>query len=245
MVRKALFVLLVISVLFSCKYTTKADDKKLVVCITFDDNYPNVYENALPEMNKYGFRATTFINCGNVSNPFYMHWDKLDELYHLYKWEIGGHTLNHNNLFHLSYTQAEYVIKSDYDSLVAHGYNPVSFATSFGICPLEYHPIITKYYKNLRIVSDNPMYTPINRAYIGCFYVTIRTSPRLVESRIRQAIIEKESLVVLLFHRIAEGLTMDSNYEPDKFAELMQRLAKLDVKVLPLNEALDYLEDTD
>lgn len=239
---RTFLVVAVLIILVSCTTPTRPEEHKLVVCITFDDNYPSVYENALPEMNKYGFRATTFINSGLIGNPIYLSWDKLTELKNEYNWEIGGHTLRHNNLSFLNYEQAEYVIKADYDSLISRGFNPVSFATSFGICPVEYYSIIKKYYRNIRTCFDNQMYSPINRAFIGSTYASQNVTPETIISRICQAAVNRENLVVLLFHRVSPGLNMDSNYEPEQFARLMKKLHDLKVTVLPLNEAIDYLE---
>jgi peptidoglycan/xylan/chitin deacetylase (PgdA/CDA1 family) len=242
MVWKLILLLIIIPFMYSCGFTSEPAGKDLVVCITFDDNYPSVYENAVPIMNQYGYRATMFVNSGLIGNPYYMSWEQLSELKDQYGWEIGGHTLNHDNLAQLTYEQAENVIKADFDSLTTHGFNPVSFATSFGICPSEYYPIISRFYRNLRTCFDNPMYNPIDRSFLGCFSVTVNLSPQDVENRISQAVIENENLVILLFHRVSPGLTNISNYEPDRFAEVMERLNNLDVKVLPLNEALNYLE---
>jgi len=243
MPRKLLIFTLLVGFLFSCQLTTKEQKSELVVCITFDDNYPSVIDNALPIMNQYNFRATSFVNSGLITNPFYNSWQNLALLKNQYGWEIGGHSLNHDNLALLSPEAVERVIKADYDSLNAHGFNPVSFATPFGICPYEYYPIIRKYYRNLRTIFDNPLRNPIDRFSVGCFNVTIDNSPQDVQNRINQAKLDNENLVVLLFHNITHGLTNNSNYEPDNFAEVMARLHRLNVKVLPLNEALKYLEN--
>jgi peptidoglycan/xylan/chitin deacetylase (PgdA/CDA1 family) len=240
---KIVSILIAIVSISSCRFSSMPDNQKLIVCITFDDNYPSALENAVPIMQQYGYRGTMFINSGNVGNPIYMSWAQLSELKNQHGWEIGGHALHHDNLAFLDYEQAEQVIKSDYDSLLAHGFNPISFATPFGICPDEYYPIVMKYYRNLRTCIDVQMYSPVNRTYIGCFGVSRDMSPQVVESRIRQAVLEKENLVVLLFHRIAPGLPNISNYEPAKFAEVMRRLNNMDITVLPMDEALNYLEE--
>ncbi len=243
MFRTGLIILLLASVLLSCNYTTQPKQRKLVVCITFDDNYPSVLENALPILDQYGYRATMFINSGLIGDSTFMSWQQLNILKYNYGWEIGGHTIRHDNLSHLTYSEAEYVIKTDFDSLCAHGFNPVSFATPFGICPVEYYPIVLKYYRNLRTCFDVPMYSPLDRSYIGCFGVSKDVTPQDVENRINQAAMDNENLVVLLFHKIIPGLTYISNYEPIEFEKVINRIHKMDVVVLPLNEALNYLED--
>jgi peptidoglycan/xylan/chitin deacetylase (PgdA/CDA1 family) len=242
MFRKLMLLLLLFSFLFSCRLTTHPVKKELVVVFTFDDNYPSVLQNAVPIMNQYGYRGTMFVNSGNVGNPLYMSWQQLSVLYNQHGWEIGGHTLHHDNLCILTPEEADYVIRADYDSLNAHGFAPVSFATSFGICPTEYYPIILQYYRNLRTCMDNVMYCPIDRTFLGCYPAVISLSPQDVENRVLQAASDNENLVILLFHRISPGMPNVSNYEPEDFADVVLRMHNLGVKVLPLNEALDYLD---
>jgi hypothetical protein len=118
----------------------------------------------------------------------------------------------------------------------------VSFATPFGICPPEYYQIVRKYYRNLRTTFDNPLQSPINRFFIGSYMVRYNLEPQDVKNRIIQSKLDNENLVVLLFHNVSNDSNNSANYEPEKFEEVMEILSQLKVKVLPLDEALNYLE---
>lgn len=48
------------------------------VCVTFDDGYLDVFENALPLLEKYRIPATVFITTGNLGSAFW--WDRLAHL---------------------------------------------------------------------------------------------------------------------------------------------------------------------
>lgn len=242
--KRVLIALLSGMLLLSCRFTTQVSKPELVVCLTFDDHCLSVYENALPVMEQYGFRGTVFTNTGRVGQLNKMTWEHLDSLRYFYNWEIGGHTLYHEMLTGLTYEQAEYTIAADFNNLVERGYQPQSFATTFGYCPTEYYALINKYYKNIRTCYNTTMYNPIDRTAVGSFNVMNIMSGQDVINRVSQGLIERENLVVFLFHDIdAENVDYNNNCHPQVFADIISRLSAMGVKVLPLDEALNYLSD--
>ena len=90
-------------------------------CITFDDGYEDNFTNALPVLQKYGFKATVYL----VPHYEYNSWEKFeDEKFdkllskeQILKMqegmliEFGSHTLNHKNLLTISKQEAEIEIK--------------------------------------------------------------------------------------------------------------------------------------
>jgi hypothetical protein len=68
-------------------------DKKQVV-LTFDDGYTDNIDEAMPILNKYGFKATLFIITEMVGTDRYMSWNQIKTLKNN-NWDLGGHTLNH------------------------------------------------------------------------------------------------------------------------------------------------------
>jgi peptidoglycan/xylan/chitin deacetylase (PgdA/CDA1 family) len=88
-----------------------------VVAITFDDSYENVYDNALPVLQEFGFTATNFVVVNQIggSNT----WDVPNgvasascmSMQQLRKWvqlghEVGSHTLDHVHLPKLTMDEA-------------------------------------------------------------------------------------------------------------------------------------------
>ena len=86
----------------------KLESKNII--ITFDDGYENVHKFALPILNKYKFKATSFIITNKID--LYNDWDNLKFKYskakhankeQIAEWisngfEIGSHTTEHQNL---------------------------------------------------------------------------------------------------------------------------------------------------
>ena len=67
------------------------------VVITFDDGYLDVYQNAFPILNQYGFVATFFIIGETVDTRSNISADQLSELIDN-GWEIGSHSMHHTDL---------------------------------------------------------------------------------------------------------------------------------------------------
>jgi peptidoglycan/xylan/chitin deacetylase (PgdA/CDA1 family) len=90
----------------------KGKDMKKSLCITFDDAYKDVFDNAIPILKKYGFKAIIFVPVHLVGE--YNKWDfeRLNVKKPIASWEhikealkegfeIGSHTLTHPSLIHL------------------------------------------------------------------------------------------------------------------------------------------------
>jgi len=98
------------------------------VIVTFDDCFESVYENAVPIIKQFSFKATFFATVNYVGKirwgseryqrwsdkkteefnvPFaYMSWDQLKSLVD-FGMEIGAHTITHRNLTELSSQEQE------------------------------------------------------------------------------------------------------------------------------------------
>jgi peptidoglycan/xylan/chitin deacetylase (PgdA/CDA1 family) len=77
--------------------TVGADLPERPIVITFDDGYMNVYEQAFPVMQNYGYQGVAYIIAGQVEIGGFMHADQLKEL-RAAGWEIGSHTYHHLDL---------------------------------------------------------------------------------------------------------------------------------------------------
>jgi len=67
------------------------------VAITFDDGNEDVYKNALPILQRFGYPATSFIIVTWVGAKDYVTMDELKNLI-ADGWEIGSHTMTHIDL---------------------------------------------------------------------------------------------------------------------------------------------------
>ena len=101
-----------------------------VVTVEFDDGNADQYQ-ALAMLNAHGMHATFYVNTGFIGDSTHLSWSQLQDLFAAGN-EIGGHTLTHANLKHLKYADAHYQVCQDRDNLLAHNFQPTSFAYPFG-----------------------------------------------------------------------------------------------------------------
>jgi len=229
--------------LSSCLWLTDTPSPKPSITITFDDQHHNVYSQALPLLNSYGWRATSYVNTAALGQSNLLTIDQVVDLHITYGWEIGGHTLNHENLVQLNYTEAETAIVGDFNNLLAWGLNPRSFAFPRGECPLEYFSILTHLYKYLRGSNDYPMFTPLNVLDLGYLPFQSDWTAEVMKQRILKGIADGENLIILGFHRINEPETpFQDNCPLEEFSAILAFINQLDLEVLPLSEAVDRLQ---
>lgn len=137
-----------------------------VVAIDFDDNRLNVFENAYPIMNEYGFKATVFcvsdLADGNLPNMQLYPWMTWKHLGALYDngWTIGAHTASHQHLAQLckgacGMDGSKRVMEELLDCNAAIrrelGLKPEHFAYPSGDWSEEVEAYVARYYKTARL----------------------------------------------------------------------------------------------
>lgn len=228
--------------LASCTFVTSTAPDRPLICFAFDDQHHNVYELALPVMRQYGYRGTCFVNSGLLGADGLLSRNQLDELHHTWHWEVGGHSLQHENLDELNYAQAETAIVQDWQNLVAWGYAPRAFALPRGICPVEYHQLITSCYQYIRGSQDLAMHVPLNTQELGYFAFQSGWTAETVKNRIRRGIADHESLILIGFHRIEDpSSNYNANCPLEVFTQITEYVYSLGLEVLPFSEAIDKL----
>ena len=113
---------------------TQAIPFTVVVTLSFDDGIENQYTlGFLHALQPHNVNGTFFINTGiDLERQWPMTWNQLTALNNAGN-EIGGHTLNENNI--KGCTDQQTCINDvcqDRQNLVSHGFNPIDFAYPFG-----------------------------------------------------------------------------------------------------------------
>ncbi|HKO81200.1 MAG TPA: polysaccharide deacetylase family protein [Chitinophagaceae bacterium] len=135
------------------------------VLITFDDTRLDQYTAALPELNKYGFKAAFFIMTVSLGKPGYMSKEQVKQLAdegHT----IGSHTYDHKNV--KTYTVDDWVeqVQKPSQQLQTITGKPVEyFAYPFGlwnkdaIVKLKDHDFKAVFQLSARRDENDPMYS--------------------------------------------------------------------------------------
>jgi peptidoglycan/xylan/chitin deacetylase (PgdA/CDA1 family) len=130
-------------------------DKTIV--LTFDDGYENIYDKALPILQRYGFGATVFVVAGHVdaTNSWeqqvdrhgrrtMLSWDQLKDLAD-HDVEIGAHTLSHPDLSTLELEAVENEIVGSAEEISSKLNEPVqTFAYPYGKISTETADVVER-----------------------------------------------------------------------------------------------------
>jgi peptidoglycan/xylan/chitin deacetylase (PgdA/CDA1 family) len=127
-----------------------------VVILNFDDGRLSQYTNAIPILEKYGFKATFYVVCNYIGKKDgYMDWNEIKTL-QKEGHDIGSHSMNHVRLEKLSKKNVEYEVGQSKRCLQDHGINAKSFAYPFdsGSDDKTVINIVAKYYEIARTGND-------------------------------------------------------------------------------------------
>lgn len=102
-------------------YLTSRPEAPLVM-IHFDDANETDYTEALPVLERYGYRAATFINTNHIGQEGRLSADQVSELYDA-GWDICSHCADHANLIELPEGQQEQQIREAKEWLLDHGFD--------------------------------------------------------------------------------------------------------------------------
>jgi peptidoglycan/xylan/chitin deacetylase (PgdA/CDA1 family) len=89
------------------------------VVITFDDGYSDQFRYAFPLLQRFGARATFFVNVGTIGTPGHLSWGEVEAMSRA-GMSIDCHGVTHLDLALLSSVQQEYQIDGCVRSLNAH-----------------------------------------------------------------------------------------------------------------------------
>lgn len=228
--------------LSGCRFVAVEPGQLPIICITFDDQHSGVYDVALPIMNQYHYRGSCFVNSGYIGLSGLMSAAQIVDLHKNHQWEIGGHSLRHEQLTELNSLEAESAIEEDYLNLLALGLAPRSFAIPRGKIPDVYLQFVYNRYRNVRGSSNFAMYQPIDRYNLGYLPFQSGWAADVIKDRVVRGIANHESLIIIGFHRIGDPTDQyGANCPADVFAELMAYFHELGLAVLPLDEAVEKL----
>ncbi len=101
------------------------------ILITFDDGDVDVYENAFPILQKYGFTGVFYLVANYVGQPDYISVKQIKEMTAA-GWEIGSHSLNHIDLVLNPKRQRAEVVESKQQLEKLLGVPVKTFAYPFG-----------------------------------------------------------------------------------------------------------------
>ena len=161
----AIILFLCIIIFYSCNDQEEYSDTPGVV-LSFDDYFPETWEQSFDLLEKYDAKVTFFVTAGK-GTPFML---KAQERGH----EIGFHTITHPFLPEISKEQFYIETVSKTDTFRAYGIELTSFAYPYGEYESWMNEELLKYYKVVRgFGSKKKLYTKETMKYGYIYSISI------------------------------------------------------------------------
>lgn len=219
--------------------------KRPLVSITFDDGWHSTYLNAVPILQRYGYKATFYINPSSIETPGFMYADELSDLAKQH--EIAAHGYTHKDMTAINANALENELKQGKDYLTSAGFTITDFAPPYGKSDAEVEWFARKYFTTSRSI-DTGINTKQNLdAYnLKTLYLEFNTPPEVVARALSEAA-STNGWLILVYHNVgaAEHSSFPSE-EPrtstvstEAFATNMAQIQKSGLTVLPITAAYE------
>lgn len=205
---------------------------KAIIIIAFDDGFNSVFTNAYPILGSNGFRASLFVITGRIGNKPYLSMFKL-KILKFEGWDICNHSKHHEKLTEIDQAGIEKEINDSYNWLANNGFKNTAcfFAYPFGEYDNEIinevkenhklgHSTIDGYYQPHIQLDENSDIQYLLKVK----NIIDKTTVENIKERI-DLTIEKNGLLILLFHQIVEKTgEEDSEFSISKFQQVIDYL---------------------
>jgi peptidoglycan/xylan/chitin deacetylase (PgdA/CDA1 family) len=225
-----------------------------LITIWFDDGWLSEFTEALPLMEKFGFKGAVAIAVNFVCYSAFMTWDELRDLQNL-GWETTAHSVSHNcNLDYYTTETIQHELLDSKKIITAHGLRADQFVMPCGYSRAQiadhfvdkYPPIVEmskRYYSSYRTTASTRNNTlPLLDAYnLNAFQLRSTTTDKDIQDKINQAIKNKEWLI-FVFHQVDDS-GRPFAVSPAKFEKILEiiKQSKLPVilpsQIIPTNKS--------
>ena len=230
--------------------------KKCAVVITYDDAYDQHLDNAIPVLDSLGLKATFYITgFSNSMQTRLNDWKKLAAKGH----ELGNHTLYHpcvggpgRSWVKPEYDLSKYTVQRMMDETrmtnlflrSLDGKTKRTFAFTCGdmkigdssfIHPMKNDFVAARAVRNqMHKINENDLYN------VDCYMVNGETGAQMIEW-VKKAM-ETNSLLVVLFHGVAGGNSLDVSLEAhSQFLHFLKKNQK-DIMIAPMITVADHIK---
>ncbi|HSW99155.1 MAG TPA: polysaccharide deacetylase family protein [Candidatus Saccharimonadales bacterium] len=216
---------------------------KARISLTFDDAWASVYQNALPVLDKYGFKSTQYLLTGNTADPNYMNQSMMLALKNDGQ-EIASHTVDHQDLVTLTAAQQKSELNDSKTSLQTWtGATVTDFASPYGSLDQNALTQVKKYYSSQRgVVAGFNSKNYFNIWDIKVQDVTSTTTVAQIQGWIAQAQ-ATNTWLVLVYHQVStDPAAGDYNTPPADLDAQFSAIKDSGIAVETVSQALNELK---
>jgi peptidoglycan/xylan/chitin deacetylase (PgdA/CDA1 family) len=199
--------------------------KRPLVSITFDDGWESSFNNGVPLLDRYGYKATFYINPSSIETPSFMHASQLAALRDKGN-EIAAHGYSHDDMTAISSSQLNFQLQEGRDYLGRAGFPTADFATPYGKSDAEVQWYARKYFSTLRGtetgLNTRQNLEPYNLKVV---YLEVSTSDKEVAAALKDAK-QYNGWVIFVYHRVGLSRTAIGSLKVERPALAEESVSK-------------------
>jgi peptidoglycan/xylan/chitin deacetylase (PgdA/CDA1 family) len=219
-----------------------------LISITFDDGWKSISQNAVPIMDKYGYKGTFYLNPSALDTVNFITPEQVNNLTHNGE-EVASHGYVHADMTSIDAAQLDEQLRKANDEIHQNfDSHKLSFAAPYGKSDAEVQFYARQYYQSLRTtdsgLNTRQNFDPYN---LQVLYISGTTT----DKEIRDALADAKAYhgwLILVYHRVqatAGKVTAageDTVVTPEIFNHQMQLVERSKLPVKTVRNALSELE---
>ena len=217
-----------------------------IISISFDDFPKSVMENALPQLDKYDWKASFYVAAGliNTTNHLGLHFDQNDLIRLQHEGhEIGCHTYNHLNVTEIPEVRLMDELKANAKAAKTLGITtPLrTFAYPFGETSINRKSGLSHEFASMRGIMRGVHYNKVDLNQIKS--VPIYSGPDLSQThRFIKGLKRKPGWLTLFTHDVREKPS-EWGCTPQDFEDTLALIHESGAKVIPIQRTIDFLSN--
>lgn len=216
-----------------------------LVSLTFDDGWQSVYDNALPIIDAYNYKATLYLNPSVINTKNFLSSGEAQDALQRGN-QLAAHGYNHLDMTTVNGKQLRFQLETSKKYIVEKtANNQVDFATPYGKSDSEVQAMAHTFFRSLRS-TDTGFNTRQNfdRYHLLVMYVGSKTTLAEISQALTTAK-ENHSWLIFAYHRVESvgAQTKDSDViiTPAVFRQQIEQIQQSGLPVLDVGHALDEL----
>lgn len=211
-----------------------------LISLTFDDGWQSTYENAVPILDRYGYKGTFYVNPLSLDTKSFMSTIEMHNLIKS-KHELASHGLKHINFTTVNTKELDAQLGAAKTFVSGQtGMHAIDFATPYGEADAEVTAVAKRYYQSSRGtesgINTRQNFDPYNLRVLFM-------GPDMKTTQIAQAIEEARAhngWLILVYHQI-QNKKSSENITPEMFAKQLELLRRSNIHVYTVTGALQEI----
>lgn len=217
--------------------------RRPLVSITFDDGWKSAYDNGVPLLDQFGYKATFYLNPAAIDTTSFVNSDQVMALAKNGH-ELASHGYEHLNLTTLDTQSIDHQLQHarEYFKQV-HNQQTTQFSVPFGSTDSQVGHYARSYYASLRGtesgMNTRQNFDPYNLLvlYIGNDTTSTKLADALAEAK------ASNGWLILVYHRVDTNTQGEPVISPAQFQQQLDTLKKSTLTVKTVSEAMQEINE--